>query len=246
VFNLENYQERTYRDKTLGHELVEQTIIQNESDLQIYANKNVVEGAESHLSDIRKILSKYIERRPLFQTSLEPIKQDHKAHYLVKQMIKASSLAGVGPMAAVAGAVSQYVAECLVEEEDDLTDIFIENGGDIYLRSSIERRILVHAGQSVLSEKLALKIKPEMTPCGICTSSGTVGHSLSFGKADAVVVISKDTCLADATATSVGNMIKSHTDIEKGISFAKTIPGINGILIIVGDQLGAWGEIELC
>lgn len=246
MLNLETYQERTYRDKTAGHALVEQTIIQNESDLQIYANKNVTEGADSHLGDIRKILSCYIEKRPEFQTSLDPIKHDEKAHYLIQQMMRASALAKVGPMAAVAGAVSQYVAECLVEEEDGLTDIFIENGGDIYLRSTTERRILVHAGESVLSEKLALRIKPEMTPCGICTSSGTVGHSLSFGKADAVVVISKDTCLADATATSVGNIVKSHTDIEKGVEFAKAIPGINGILIIVGDQLGAWGDIELC
>lgn len=246
MLNIDSYQERTYRDRTSGHDLLEQTIIQNESDLQIYANINVIDGAESHLGDIRKILTRYIKNRPEFQTSLEPIVHDEKAHYLIQQMLNASRLAQVGPMAAVAGAVSQYVAECLIEEEDGLTDIFIENGGDIYLNSTMERRILVHAGPSVFSEKLALRIKPEMTPCGICTSSGTVGHSLSFGKADAVVAISKDTCLADATATSVGNLVKSHEDISRGIEFAKAIPGINGILIIVGDQLGAWGDIELC
>lgn len=243
------YQERTYRDKTAGHALIEQTIIQNESDLQIYSNKNVVDGAESHLGDIRNILNKYIEKRPEFQTSLEPIglgKKGTKTHHLIKKMINASSKANVGPMAAVAGAVSEYVAECLLEEEDDLTDIFIENGGDIYLKSTTDRRILIHAGTSVLSEKIALKIPADMTPCGICTSSGTVGHSLSFGKADAVVVISKDTCLADATATSVGNIVKSYKDIETGLSFAKGIEGIEGVLIIVGDKIGAWGQIELC
>ncbi len=243
------YQERTYRDKTVGHDLIEQTIIQNESDLQIYSNIKVVDVAESHLEDIRKILSRYIEKQPEFQTSLKPIEaieDQGKVHYQIQKMIEASKKAAVGPMAAVAGAVSQYVAECLLEEEEGLTDIFIENGGDIYLKSTAERRILVHAGESVLSEKIALKIKPEMTPCGICTSSGTVGHSLSFGKADAVVVISRDTCLADATATSVGNMVKSHSDIEKGIDFAKSIDGIDGILIIVKDKIGAWGQIELC
>lgn len=243
------YQERTYREKTVGHALIEQTIIQNESDLQIYSNLNVVDGAQSHLGDIRKTLNKYIDTHPEFQTSLEPIELERdqgKVHYLIEKMIDASRKANVGPMAAVAGAVSEYVAECLLEEEDELTDIFIENGGDIYLKSTKERRILIHAGESVLSEKIALRITPEMTPCGICTSSGTVGHSLSFGKADAVVVISKDTCLADATATSVGNIVKAHTDIEKGIDFAKDINGIDGILIIVGDKIGAWGQIELC
>ncbi|WP_430882657.1 UPF0280 family protein [Fusibacter sp. JL216-2] len=243
------YQERTYRYKTSGHDLIEQTIIQNESDLQIYSNVNVVDKADGHLREIRDLLNAHIEKHPNFEKSLEPITFEQTPKDLHPQVLKmyhAARRAGVGPMAAVAGAVSEYIGQRLFSENESLTDIFIENGGDIYLKTTKERRILVHAGQSPLSEKLAIKIKPEMTPCGICTSSGTVGHSLSFGKADAVVVISKDTCLADATATSLGNLIQEDTDIERGIAVARQIEGIDGVLFIVGDKLGAWGQVELC
>ena len=243
------YQERSYRYKTKGHALIEQTLIQNESDLQIYSNENVVDVADHHLKVIRSVLKEHIVKRPDFENSLKPLKiegKDEGPHPYVLKMYHASFQAGVGPMAAVAGSVSEYVGRSILANSPALTDILIENGGDIFLKTSVERRILVHAGESPLSEKLALKIKPEMTPCGICTSSGTVGHSLSFGKADAVVVISKDTCLADAMATSVGNLIQTSADIEKGIAFASQIEGVEGLLIIVGNTMGAWGQIEIC
>ncbi len=241
-----NYEERLYRDKTQGHELIEQTLIQNESDLQIYSNVPLVDKAEQVLKKIRQDLQSYIKKHPAFETSLEPLETKKDAPEIVRRMAQASSKANVGPMAAVAGAVSEYVGKTLEASCQGVTDIFIENGGDIYLNSAVERRILVHAGQSVLNEKIALKIKPEMTPCGICTSSGTVGHSLSYGNADAVVVISKNTLLADATATSIGNLVKSANEIETAINFGKEIKGIDGILIIVGEKIGAWGQIELC
>ncbi len=103
----------------------------------------------------------------------------------------------------------------------------------------------MYAGDSPLNGKIALKIYPEKTPLGICTSSGTVGHALSFGKADAAVVISKDAFLADAVATAVGNRVKSVSDIEKAMEFASKIEGIEGVLVIIGDSIGAWGDIEI-
>lgn len=96
-----------------------------------------------------------------------------------------------------------------------------------------------------MSEKIALKVYPEKTPLGICTSSGTVGHALSFGKADAAVVVSKDAFLADAAATAVGNRVKSVSDIEEAIEFASKIEGIEGVLVIIGDRIGVWGDIEI-
>lgn len=243
---LNQYQERTYREKTKGHELIEHTLIQSESDLQLYSNVDVTEPADLALTEIRRKLKSYIAKRPSFETSLEPISQDESAPQIIQKMIEASRQAGVGPMAAVAGAVSEYVGSALLSSHAELTDIFIENGGDIFIKTTSERRILIHAGASVLSEKLAIRVQPEMTPCGICTSSGTVGHSLSFGKGDAVVIISKDTCTADAAATSVCNTIKGEDDISSGLAFAQSIEGVEGALIIVNDKLGAWGNIEIC
>jgi len=157
-------------------------------------------------------------------------------------MCLVASLTNVGPMAAVAGAISEYVGMELLNYTNE---IILENGGDIFLSSKITKNVLIYAGASPFSNKIALEIPGNYKPIGICTSSGTFGHSLSFGKADAVVVLAEDTLLADAAATSICNMIKTSDDIESGTSFGKSINGIQGILIIIGDKMGAWGEINL-
>jgi hypothetical protein len=88
-------------------------------------------------------------------------------------------------------------------------------------------------------------IGPKENPLGVCTSSGTVGHSLSFGKADAVCILSKSAALADAVATAVGNVVKEKKDIEYGLELAREIEGVLGVLIIVGEKMGVWGNVTL-
>ncbi|MEA3422314.1 MAG: UPF0280 family protein, partial [Bacillota bacterium] len=127
----------------------------------------------------------------------------------------------------------------------DNTDLIIENGGDIFIKTSKERHILIHAGDSQLSDQISIKITPEMTPIGVCTSSGKLGHSLSFGKADAVVVVAKDILYADAAATAICNIIKTPRDIERGLGIAKESKKIEGIVIILDDSIGIWGNIVL-
>jgi ApbE superfamily uncharacterized protein (UPF0280 family) len=124
-------------------------------------------------------------------------------------------------------------------------EVTVENGGDIYLSTSKERTIGIYAGDSPLSLKIGIVIRPEETPLGICTSSGTVGHSLSFGKADAVCILSRSAALADAAATAVGNIIQEKKDIELGLEKGKEIKGVLGTLIIVGEKMGVWGNMRL-
>ena len=157
-------------------------------------------------------------------------------------MIRTSGLANVGPMAAVAGAVAEFVSKDLLKLSEE---IIVENGGDIYLATSRERTIGIYAGDSPLSLKIGILIQPEDSPLGICTSSGTVGPSLSFGKADAICILSKSAALADAAATAVGNRVKEKKDIESGLERGKTIEGVLGTLIIIGDRMGIWGNIRL-
>ena len=145
-------------------------------------------------------------------------------------------------MAAVAGAVSKFVGKKLLEFSDE---VIVENGGDIFIKSNSDRTIGIYAGNSPLSGKIALRINKDNTPCGICTSSGTVGHSLSFGKADAAVVIHPDASVADACATALGNMVKIPKDIEGALSYINNIPKIGGALVICGEALGVIGDIEI-
>jgi ApbE superfamily uncharacterized protein (UPF0280 family) len=92
---------------------------------------------------------------------------------------------------------------------------------------------------------VSIKVRKEEMPLGVCTSSGTVGHSLSFGCADACCVKSGSAALADAAATAIGNIVKSEKDIQNGLTTGMKIEGVLGIVIIIGGQLGAAGDIEL-
>ena len=184
----------------------------------------------------------YIKLHPQFKASLEPLDLGSPAPDIIKDMIRASKLAGVGPMASVAGAVAEFVGKELLSYS---RQIIIENGGDIFVKSVVERTVAIFAGNSALTNKLFIRIKPQDTPLGICTSSGTVGHSLSFGKADACVIISKSTSLADAVATAVCNRVKKIEDIRSSLEFAMSIIGVRGVLIIYKKDFGVSGDIEL-
>ena len=233
----EMYQERAYREQIKSDNLHRKVLVEKETDLLIVSSRPFENDQRVH--GYRQAIESYIERRPEF-LGLVPISNDEFAPGIVKHMIEASRSAGVGPMATVAGAISHYVGDYLT-----CSEVMIENGGDIYLKSDEDKVIAIYAGESPFSNQVGIKIKSEDTPIGICTSAGKVGHSLSYGNADAVVVISEDTLLADATATAIGNIVKTPDDIREGLEFGKSILGILGIVIIIDDELGAWGDIEL-
>ena len=123
--------------------------------------------------------------------------------------------------------------------------MIVENGGDIFLKTEKTRLVGVHAGKSPYTGKIALQIEPAETPLGVCTSSGTVGHSLSFGKADAAIVLSPSAALADAAATAIGKIVKAETDIPQAIEFARGVAGLMGVAVIINDKMGVWGKIYL-
>ena len=173
---------------------------------------------------------------------MEPYPVEDDAPGIVREMAEAAEKAGVGPMAAVAGTIAERVGRALLEFSPE---VIVENGGDIFLKSRKKRTVGVYAGQSPFSDRLALEIKPSETPLGICTSSGTVGHSLSLGKADAVIVLSTCTALADAAATAIGNLVKEETDIPHGLDFARGIDGLSGIIIIKNEKMALWGQVKI-
>jgi uncharacterized protein len=217
-----------------------------ESDIFFLADRDLSGHARASIIKYRKDIRDFIKRRVDFLTSLTPIPvtdlEIDSAPAIVKKMIRASRTAGVGPMAGVAGAVAEFVGMELLNFSKN---IIVENGGDIFIKSFEDRKFGIFAGDSPLSGKVGIVIKGGKTPLGVSTSSGTVGHSLSFGNADAVTVVSKDTTLSDATATAVCNMVKDEKDIEKALQFSKTIEGIMGSVIIYKNKMGSIGDIEL-
>ncbi|OGP75328.1 MAG: thiamine biosynthesis protein ApbE [Deltaproteobacteria bacterium RBG_16_49_23] len=236
------HERRTYRNLVKSDDLVQFEVIIKETDLLIRAEKDLSREAKESVLKYRNQLETYIAMNPDFERSLVPIEEASHVPEIVREMIRTSSLACVGPMAAVAGAMAESVSKDLLQLSNE---VIVENGGDIYLATSRERIIGIYAGLSPLSLKVGIVIEPGETPLGVCTSSGTVGPSLSFGKADAVCVVSKSAALADAAATAVGNVVREKQDIERGLERGKEIKGVSGVLIIVKEKMGAWGKIKL-
>jgi len=236
------YVERTYRNRISTGFLTSFQIREGQTDLFIRADQDLTGLATASLHLYRSHLEAYIQSHPEFLSSLQPLPQDPLAPPIVKAMLRAGACAHVGPMAAVAGAVADFVGRELLKYSHN---VIVENGGDLFVKAKQEINIALFAGESPLSYKIALKVKPEETPLGICTSSATVGHSLSFGKADAVCVKAETAALADAAATAIGNSVREPREIKNALESGIRLPGVLGILIVAVNQMGVIGEMEL-
>ncbi|MDD2252652.1 MAG: UPF0280 family protein [Dehalococcoidales bacterium] len=235
-------QPRYYRSWVKNHELTGFQVVCEETDLLVLAESNLQTHAIVYATKYHSLVRQYLAINSNFGNSLVPIPDDETAPPIIRSMIEAAQKAGVGPMAAVAGAISEFTGKDLLAHSKE---VIVENGGDIFLKTSRKRVVSIYAGSSPLSGKIGIVIRGDNISRGICTSSGTVGHSLSFGKADAAVALSDSAILADAAATAIGNVVKAADDIPASLEIARSIPGITGALIIVGSKLGAWGDVCL-
>jgi len=241
------YIERIYRNRTNGKGMVSFPVSLRESDLYISVDEaSYTQELErislSLLYKCRGVLEQYLVRDPDFGRALKPHSVSHRSPRIVRMMAIAGARVDVGPMAAVAGAVAEMVGRGLLRHA---REVIVENGGDIFLKTFHPVTVGIFAGPSPLSEKVGIRVHPGGGIYGICTSSGTVGPSLSFGKADAAVVLSTSAALADAAATALGNRVHTQADISPAINYICGIRGIRGALVIQGDRLGAMGDVEL-
>jgi ApbE superfamily uncharacterized protein (UPF0280 family) len=239
------YNIRSYRQAIAAEGFVSSFVTVKETDLHILAARKIEKEGYHFVHRYRNQLENYISAHPDFMTALVPLEQDILAPPIVKGMLKAGAAANVGPMAAVAGAIAEHVGRDLLDT--GLQEVMVENGGDIFLKRNRECVAAIFAGRSPLNRKVGLRIAASLMPVGLCTSSGTVGHSLSLGKADSVTVLAPSALLADAAATRLGNEVSASgaENINDVLAAARTINGLLGVLIISGKHMGAWGEIDL-
>jgi hypothetical protein len=235
------HKERFYRDYSSSSGSVFNVKI-DATDLFIRAESDLRDKAYEALKAARTELEEHIIKHDDFLHSLNPLTPHGDEGEVAAAMYRASSSAGVGPMAAVAGAISEKVGMTLLDYSDE---VIVENGGDIWLKLSNPAVIGVYVNNIHFEDNIGIKINPENTPCSICTSTSKLGHSLSFGKADSVTIIAETGALADAAATAVLNMVKTADDMEEALEFGISIPGVTGCLIVYGDKLAVQGEIEL-
>lgn len=217
-----------------------------ETELMIKSDsERAIEAAIGAGLEARHQLERFVTRYPEFRSSLEPVRLVEDSYpRVVKLMLEASGIAEVGPFAAVAGSISQVAAGAGMEA--GATNILVDNGGDISMIGNRDFRVGVYAGDSPASGKFALLVEAKDLPLGICTSSGSVGHSTSFGDADAVVVVAREASVADAAATAVANEVRGsrvNSSIRRGLDRARSISEIQGCLIISGENMGTYGRL---
>jgi ApbE superfamily uncharacterized protein (UPF0280 family) len=236
------HQDRTYRHRVHCDRLTAFEVIVKETDLLVCADKNLENITREIILRYRGYLEAYIESHPAFAVTLKPWRMGGPAPKIIGDMARAGEKVGVGPMAAVAGAIAQYVG---LELLFHTREVIVENGGDVFLKTDQPMVIGIYSGRSPFSLKIGLQIDSRTAPVAVCTSSGTVGHSLSLGKADAVCAVSDSCLLADAAATSIGNRIQSKKDIKTAIDAGRRIEGIKGLAVIIDDDIGLWGDLNV-
>jgi ApbE superfamily uncharacterized protein (UPF0280 family) len=191
---------------------------------------------------LRADLEGYAREHAGFLEALKPLEPAEGAPEIVRRMCRAAVEWGVGPMAAVAGTVAELVGEALAADSDE---VIVENGGDVYLSTAKPRKVAIFAGDdSPFGGDLAVLVKPETGIHGVCASSATVGHSLSFGRADAVVAFAPSAAFADAAATAICNRVGSKGEVEKIIEDERRRARLTALVVIMDDVMGAFGDVE--
>jgi len=244
------YTPRTYRTLSNNDRFRYFQVAYRETDLLVGIDKHSFRedmrlAVLDSVMELRHQVEEYSLRHPAFLHSHQPVIPHREAPAIVHEMCMAAQEAGVGPMAAVAGAFARNVAVRLREKYKPC-DLVIENGGDIFIMVSEPVHIPVFAGPSVLSGRVGLEINTMGEEAGICTSSGSHGHSFSYGKADAAMIVAHDCALADAYATAYCNMINNAEDMEEAIHRAKENRYIDTALFILNDRMAYHGKYKLC
>jgi len=242
------YESRTYRQKMGASRFSSVSLSVGESDLWIGYQPSSIDShsftleAARYLRKLRNEILNYPDKT--FLTSYTPIVPKGGTTPFLDSMFKASLASGTGPMASVAGAVAQAIGIYL-KETFGLTEIVVENGGDLYIDVLKELSVKLIAPKNALSGKLSLVVDPLHSPLGVCTSSGKIGHSHSFGKADAVMVACFDAALADAYATAFCNRVKIPRDVQEICNEMNQLPDILSAVVLLDDKLALCGRLEV-
>ena len=234
--------EHSYRKRVHPRDLISFRVLIKETDLLVSSSRDLTQQTRDRVYHYRRQLEDYIRSKSDFLSTLLPYPEDPFAPEIIREMISVTRMFGVGPMAAVAGAIAQFVGSDLLSHAEE---VIVENGGDIFVKTKRPTTVSIFAGTSRLSNKLGLIIHPEEMPTGICTSSATVGHSLSLGAADAVCIVAKSASMADAAATALGNRITNRSKLKSVVESMREFKDIKGGVVIIGKTMATWGEIEL-
>lgn len=206
--------------------------------------ENGMEMGKKAVTNARLVLEKYIARHPDFEILFEVTEVDPDAPEFIRKMVKSGIKAGVGPMASVAGGLAEVATDAMYSVGSQRG--IANNGGDISIQGTMGATIGLFGGKNKVAERVGFRIEPEELPIGVCSSAGEVGHSISLGDADAVVVFSASAFLSDAAATACANLVRlgdPEGSIQNALEKAETIEGVTGCLVFAGSLVGKTGRL---
>ena len=100
------YQDRTYRNIIKSPKLIPYKVVVKETDLMVYTETKLIDEARELVLEQRGYVEAFIKSHPDFARALIPWQLDGPAPGIIENMVKAARIAGVGPMAAIAGAIA--------------------------------------------------------------------------------------------------------------------------------------------
>lgn len=224
---------------TVAHKRIYRTFTHREAVFRICCE--AFDAVTAELVRRRKVLEEYIDRHPAFRASLEPVELLADAPDIARCMARAARLVGVGPMAAVAGAMAQCAAQAALAA--GVREVIVDNGGDIFLHAAAPVAVGLGTGTAELADRLAFALEPHDTPIAICSSSGRMGHSMSLGQCDLATVVAKDAALADAAATQAANLVTTDADVDRALERITAIEGVDGVVIVRDQRVGLAGDL---
>jgi hypothetical protein len=234
---------RGYRSVAPGRGETAFQVVVEETDLWVVSERDLRTEISGYVHEVRGAIKTHIALHPEFLQSMAPLRSPENAHPLIRTMCSASQITGVGPMAGVAGAIAQSVADRFKEES---ANILVENGGDVFMHSTGDRVAGILADPESRAG-LGVKLAKADFPISLCASSARIGHSLSLGRGDIAVVASHDAALADCAATALCNMLQGPEDLKRTMDKAASWRK-NGVLFAFAQcagKIAVWGELEL-
>ena len=206
----------------------------------ITENNYYIDIAIEEIKKCRNEIENFIKKNEIFEITFKPFKFNDDDPEIIKKMCSSSKIFNIGPMSTVAGTIAYYAVKAMVSKGSKYA--IVDNGGDIAIFSNKKVNVGIYTGD-YKTGNLAFEIPASKSINGICTSSGKIGHSFSFGNSDAVTIFSKDPSIADAAATILGNLVNKKSDIKNAFRVIETVKEITGAMIVVDGNIGLWGKL---
>ncbi len=174
--------------------------------------KPLVDLAKEGARLATEVLQDLVRSLSLIKRKAYEIEMEETFPDAVRRMIEATKKMeepDLTPLAAVAGAASDVVADFIIRQGG--TKVIVDNGGDIAIRLRGDEVVKVGVKTDIHAMKAAYLIPVDL-PMGVggVATSGLGGRSFTKGIASAVTVLSENASLADAAATIIANF----TDVK--------------------------------